>query len=87
MFALSAALFGEIRIEKGEVKTKNFNTYQVVRMNQAPKVEVFFAESDDTPTGLGEPGVPPLAPALANALFHLTGERIRRLPIDVKQKV
>jgi isoquinoline 1-oxidoreductase subunit beta len=85
-FAMTAALYGNIAIEKGQVKTANFDTYKVLRMSEMPKVDVFFVASNDNPTGLGEPGVPPLAPALANALFKLTGNRIRKLPISLETK-
>ena len=80
VFGLSAALYGEIAIDKGSCTTTNFNQYPVVRMKDAPKIEVHFVESTDTPTGLGEPGVPPIAPAVANAVFKLTGQRVRTLP-------
>ena len=86
-FGLTAALYGKIEIEKGVVTSNNFNTYQVMRMNEMPKVEVAFVESSDAPTGLGEPGVPPIGPAVANALFQLTGKRIRKLPIQLDAKV
>jgi CO/xanthine dehydrogenase Mo-binding subunit len=78
---LSAALYGEITIEKGRVKQGNFNDYRMVRINEAPEVSVHLVNTDAEPTGVGEPGVPPIAPAVANALFALTGTRIRRLPI------
>ncbi|HEX5653276.1 MAG TPA: xanthine dehydrogenase family protein molybdopterin-binding subunit [Chitinophagaceae bacterium] len=80
-FGLSAALFGEISFEKGRVKQGNFNDYQILRMNEMPKVEVHIVPSTDSMGGVGEPGVPPVAPALANAIFAATGKRIRRLPI------
>ena len=83
-FALSMALYGQIEFEKGEVTTTNFDKYKVVRMNEMPKVDVFFVPSEDKPTGLGEPGVPPVGPALANALFKLTGKRIRKLPMSIE---
>lgn len=82
MFGLSAALYGEIKIENGEVQTHNFDTYPVVRMNQAPEIEVHIMPSTESPSGIGEPGVPPIAPAVANAYFQLTGKRIRRLPFE-----
>jgi isoquinoline 1-oxidoreductase beta subunit len=82
-YGLSAALYGRIKFEKGRVITGNFNDYQVLRMNEMPKIEVFFARSEDPPTGLGEPGLPPLAPAVANAVFKLTGKRVRKLPFDL----
>ena len=82
-FAMSMVLHGNIDIEKGEILTTNFDKYAVLRMNEMPKVDVFFVETDEKPTGLGEPGVPPLGPALANGLFKLTGKRIRKLPITL----
>ena len=78
---LSAALYGEITLEKGRVTQGNFNNYRMVRMSEAPEVDVYLVPSDEEPGGAGEPGLPPLAPAVANALFTLTGTRIRRLPI------
>jgi isoquinoline 1-oxidoreductase beta subunit len=82
VYGLSAALHGEIKIEQGKIVTGNFNNYPVVRMSEMPKVEVHFVASTDTPTGLGEPGLPPLAPAMANALYKITGKRIRKLPFS-----
>jgi isoquinoline 1-oxidoreductase beta subunit len=79
-FALAAALYGEINIEKGRVLEGNFDDYRVLRIEQMPHVEVHIVATDEPPTGVGEPGVPPLAPAVANAVFKLTGKRIRRLP-------
>jgi isoquinoline 1-oxidoreductase beta subunit len=63
------------------VQQSNFHDYRMLRIDEMPAVEVHVVPSDEKPTGVGEPGVPPVAPALANALFHLTGKRIRRLPI------
>ncbi len=81
VFALSAALFGKITIHGGRVEQQNFPDYDVVRMAQAPRIEVHFIESAEPPGGVGEVGVPPLAPALANAIFTATGARLRSLPI------
>ena len=81
VFALSAALFGKITIRGGRVEQQNFPDYDVVRMAQAPRIEVHLADSAEPPGGVGEPGAPPLAPALANAIFAATGKRIRSLPI------
>lgn len=80
-YALAAALQGEITLENGEVQQRNFDTYPVLRMSQMPKIEVYIVSSANNPTGVGEPGVPPLAPALANAIFAATGKHITRLPI------
>ena len=79
-FALAAALYGEITIENGVPKQSNFHDYQVLRIPEMPKVEVHIVPSQEQPTGVGEPGVPPLAPAVANAVYKLTGKRVRQLP-------
>ena len=81
IFGLSAALKSEITLQNGRVQQSNFHDYQVLRMNEAPPIEVHIVPSDAPPTGVGEPGVPPVAPALANAIFAATGKRVRRLPI------
>lgn len=81
IFGLSAALKSEITLKNGRVEQSNFHDYQVLRMNEAPPIEVHIVPSEERPTGVGEPGVPPVAPALANAIFAVTGKRIRRLPI------
>ena len=81
-FALTPVLGGEITIKDGAVEQSNFHDYQVLRLNQAPDIEVHIMPSTDPPSGMGEPGVPPLAPAVANAIFAATGVRVRRLPID-----
>ena len=78
---LGAALHGEITVEAGRVRQTNFDGYRLLRMNEAPRVEVHFARSAAPPSGLGEPPVPPVAPAVANAVFALTGVRLRRLPL------
>ena len=80
-FALAAALTGEITLTDGVVDQGNFDRYEVLRIDQMPKVEVHIVPSEAAPTGVGEPGVPPLAPAVANALFQLTGNRVRKLPL------
>lgn len=81
IFGLSAALFGEITLKNGQVEQHNYNDYPVVRMAQAPRVEVVIIKSAEPPEGIGEPGVPPIAPAVANAVFKLTGKRLRSLPL------
>lgn len=81
VFGLTAALYGEINIEGGRVVQSNFHDYPVLRMNQAPEIEVVLVPSGDAPGGVGEPGTPPIAPAVTNALFVLTGRRVRSLPI------
>src|SRR5947208_909765 len=81
VFGLSAALYGEITLARGRVVQGNFDTYPVVRMPEAPAVEVYIVPSSDPQGGAGEPGVPPIAPAVCNAIFAATGKRIRKLPI------
>ena len=81
LFALSAALHGRITVDKGRVVQGNFDDYELVRMGEAPVVEAHFVDSQEDPTGAGEPPVPPLAPALCNAIFAATGKRIRSLPL------
>ncbi len=80
-FALTTALYSEISLADGRVQQSNFHDYRLLRIQEMPAVEVHIVASDQPPTGGGEPGLPPVAPALANALFFLTGKRIRRLPI------
>ncbi len=81
IFGLSAALYGEITIKNGQIEQRNFDGYPVLRLQQAPVVEVVIIKSAEPPQGIGEPGVPPIAPAVANALFTLTGKRLRTLPL------
>jgi isoquinoline 1-oxidoreductase beta subunit len=81
---LSHALFQKVTIENGAAAQSNFDTYPLLRMNDAPPVEVKFLKTDYPPTGLGEPALPPALPALANAIFAATGVRVRELPIDTK---
>jgi len=78
---LTAALYGEITIEKGRAKQGNFNDYRMLRMSEMPAISVHVVKNHEEPGGVGEPGVPPIAPAIANAIFALTGTRVRRLPI------
>jgi isoquinoline 1-oxidoreductase beta subunit len=80
-FGLTAMLYGEITFERGRVKQRNFHNYPMLRINEMPEVEVHIVSSADSMGGVGEPGVPPVAPAVGNAIFALTGKRIRRLPI------
>jgi isoquinoline 1-oxidoreductase beta subunit len=80
-YGLSAALYGEITVERGRVLEANFDRYPILRMAEMPRVEVHLAPSGDPPGGIGEPGTPPIAPAVVNAVFAATGVRVRRLPI------
>jgi isoquinoline 1-oxidoreductase beta subunit len=81
VFGLSAALHGEITLKNGRVEQSNFHDYPILRLNEMPVVDVVIVSSTEPPGGVGEPGVPPIAPAVANAVFAATGKRIRRLPI------
>jgi isoquinoline 1-oxidoreductase subunit beta len=86
VFGLTAALFGEITLKQGRVRQANFNTYPMLQIGQMPVIEVSIIQSGDKMGGIGEPGVPPTAPALVNAVFAATGKRLRSLPI-IKQGV
>jgi isoquinoline 1-oxidoreductase subunit beta len=82
VFGASIALMGEITAANGEIQQSNFHNYQVARMPEAPIVtHVHLVPSEEPPAGVGEPGVPPMSPAICNALFAATGKRIRDLPI------
>mgnify|MGYP002032149155 CR=1 FL=1 len=83
IYGLTAALYGRVSIQGGRVAESNFHNYPMLRINEAPEVEVVLAPSGDPPGGVGEPGLPPLAPAVTNALFALTGQRIRELPVQL----
>ena len=82
VFGLSAALYGKISFKDGRVEQGNFHQYPVLRMSEMPKVEVHIVQSSEAPGGMGEPGTPPIAPALTNAIFAATGKRVRTLPVD-----
>jgi isoquinoline 1-oxidoreductase beta subunit len=81
IFGLTAALHGEITLDKGQVEQSNYHDYPLLRLAEAPAIHVHLIASDELPTGVGEPGVPPVPPALCNALFRLTGKRFRDLPV------
>jgi isoquinoline 1-oxidoreductase subunit beta len=81
VFGLSAALYSEIKIDKGQVQQSNFHDYPVLRMSECPAIETDIIASRAHPEGVGEPGTPPIAPAVANAIFALTGQRLRSLPL------
>lgn len=81
VFGLTAALYGRIDIVDGRVRQTNFHDYPMLRLAEAPPIETHLVPSERSPGGVGEPGTPPIAPALANALFVLTGRRLRELPI------
>ena len=82
VFGLSAALYGKITLKDGKVEQGNFHDYPVLRMSEMPQVEVHILPSTELPGGIGEPGTPPIAPAVVNAIFAATGKRLRSLPID-----
>ncbi len=83
IFGMSAALYGDIGVVDGRVTQSNFHDYQVVRMSEAPEIEVLIVETDNPPTGVGEVGVPPIAAAIGNAIFAATGQRLRSLPFKL----
>lgn len=82
VYGLSAALYGRITLKDGRVEQANFHDYPVLRMSEMPRVEVHIVASKEPPGGIGEPGTPPIAPAVVNAIFAATGKRLRSLPID-----
>jgi isoquinoline 1-oxidoreductase beta subunit len=81
IFGASAALYNAVDIEKGRIVQTNFDTYRVMRIDEAPTIEVHFVESDQPPTGTGEPGTAAIAGAIGNAIFAATGKRLRKLPV------
>lgn len=86
IYGLTAALKDPITFKNGAAEQANFDTYRMLRMNEAPRaIEVHIMENDEAPGGMGEPGLPPIAPALANAVFDLSGKRIRKLPFDLQK--
>jgi len=81
VYGLTAALYGEITIERGRVVQSNFHDYRMLRLAEMPQIDVYLVASGEAPGGVGEAGLPPIAPAVCNAIFAATGKRIRRLPI------
>jgi isoquinoline 1-oxidoreductase beta subunit len=82
-YGLSAALHGKITLKDGMVEQSNFHDYPVLRLTEMPKMDVHTLPGGSSPTGVGEPGLPPIAPAVSNAVFALTGKRLRELPFKV----
>jgi len=82
IFGISAALYGEITLKNGRVEQSNFDNHQVVRINEAPAIEVHIVGNNEAPGGMGEPGTSAIMPAIANAVYAATGKRLRKLPID-----
>jgi isoquinoline 1-oxidoreductase beta subunit len=85
MFGITAALYGNITVKNGRVEQTNFDTYQILRMNEAPTVEVHIVQSQESPGGMGEAGTSAIVPAVTNAIFAATGKRLRKMPIDIAQ--
>jgi hypothetical protein len=81
-FGATAALYGEITLKNGRVEQTNFDTYQMLRMNEAPTIEVHIVKSAEPPGGMGETGTSAIVPAIANAIFAATGKRLRKMPVD-----
>jgi isoquinoline 1-oxidoreductase beta subunit len=81
IFGITAALFEEITIKDGRVEQNNFNDYRILRINEAPVVEVHLVKSAESPGGISEPGTSAIAPAVTNAIFAATGKRVRKLPV------
>jgi isoquinoline 1-oxidoreductase beta subunit len=82
IFGTTAALYGEITLKNGRVEQTNFDTYQMIRMNEAPAIEVHVVKSSEPPGGMGETGTSGIVPAIANAIFAATGKRLRKMPVD-----
>jgi len=82
MCGITAALHGKITLKDGRVEQTNFDTYQILRMNEAPAIEVHIVQSSEPPGGMGEAGTSAIVPAVTNAIFAATGKRLRKLPID-----
>jgi isoquinoline 1-oxidoreductase beta subunit len=84
IFGLTAALYGEITLEKGRVQQSNFHDYRMLRIDQIPPIDIHLIKSDAPPGGIGEPGTTAAVPALRNAIYAATGVALRRMPIDRK---
>src|ERR687892_56113 len=82
IFGITAALYGEITLNGGRVEQSNFDTYQILRIDETPVIEVHIVQSSQPPGGMGEPGTSAIAPAITNAIFAATGKRVRKLPLD-----
>ena len=85
MSAATLALYGELTVKNGVVRQGNFDDYRLLKIDEMPDVRVELIHSNLPPSGVGEPGVPPIAPAVTNAIFALTGKRVRRLPIRLDE--
>ena len=87
VFGLTAALKAQVTIKDGRVEQSNFHDYPLLSFDEMPKVEVYIVESEDRPMGIGEMGVPPIAPAIANAVFAAMGKRVRHIPIRAEDLI
>lgn len=83
VFGMTAALYGEVTLDQGRVQQSNFNSYRMLRMDETPPIEVHLVDSPEAPGGLGETGCAAAFPALANAVYAATGQRLRRLPLNL----
>lgn len=83
VFGLTAMLYGNITLKDGRVQQTNFDTYKLLRMNEVPKIEMHIVKSTEKPGGIGEPGMALLSPTVANAVFALTGKRLRKMPFSL----
>lgn len=86
IFGMSLAYYGDISVEDGAIKQSNFHDYQMLRIHETPNIDIEFVQSDALPTGIGEPGVPVIAPAIVNAVYNATGKRYRSLPLKTGDK-
>ena len=82
VFGITAALYGEITLKDGRVEQTNFDSYQMLRIDEAPAIEVHIVQSSEPPGGMGEAGTSAIVPAVTNAIFAATGKRVRKLPVD-----
>ena len=82
VFGVTAALHGEITLKNGRVEQSNFDNYRVLRIDEAPAIDVYIVESSEPPGGMGEAGTSAIVPAVANAIFAATGKRLRKMPVD-----
>ena len=86
IFGMSLAYYGDISVEDGAIKQSNFHNYQMLRIHEAPNINIEIVKSDELPTGIGEPGVPVIAPAIVNAVYNATGKRYRSLPLKTGER-
>jgi isoquinoline 1-oxidoreductase beta subunit len=84
VFGLTAALWGEITVDKGRVQQTNFDKYRMLRMNENPQIDIILVDSTEKPGGIGEPATALIGPAVANAVFAATGKRLRRMPFTAE---